>query len=368
MIYKSTWFSVINRRIAAELTRTLIAVLGVIVTIIVSRKFIRILKKAVEGSIGNDVLFKVLALKLLEATVELLPVALFMSVLMVIGRMYRDQEMTALASAGFGLGSVYRALMLCVIPTSIIAFVLATSIMPWTNGQLRQLMNEEGQRLSVDNINAGQFNEFAHGRVVMYVAAIDDNKIMHEVFIRQQQTNGQGLIRAEQGQTLIADHGLYLSLSDGQRILRSAGSVSAIEQFTEYSVRLEEQNPATYDLANSKPTADLWRSSRTEEQVELQRRFSVPLGILFLGLLAAPLAQIAPRGGMYGNLLLAFLIYFAYGNLTRTLHAMIVKNQIAPWPGYFWAYLVLAIIATLLISRFYSWRYWLSRWQEGGSR
>ncbi|MDT8406486.1 MAG: LPS export ABC transporter permease LptF [Methylococcales bacterium] len=367
MIYKNAWFSVINVRIAVELTRTLLAVLGVVVTIIVSRRFIRILKKAVEGSIANNVLLKVLALKLLEAAVQLLPVAVFMSVLMVIGRMYRDQEMTALASAGYGLAAIYRALALSVIPVSLLALLLATSVMPWANGELRQLLTDDGQRLSVDAITAGQFNEFDHGQLVMYVASIDEDKNMHQVFIRQQKGAEQGLIRARQGEAEVAHQGLYLRLSHGQRVLRSADSVSAIEHYKDYSVRLEERVTSVAELAASKATDVLWQSTRIEEQAELQRRVSVPMAIILLSLLAAPLAQIAPRSGIYGNLFLAFLIYFTYSNMTRSLHALIVKNQLPLWPGYGWAYFALSLIVMALLARYYNWRYWLTRWREARS-
>ena len=45
--------SVLDKMIVTDLVRTLIAVLLFIVVIIVSRKFIRILEKAIEGAISN---------------------------------------------------------------------------------------------------------------------------------------------------------------------------------------------------------------------------------------------------------------------------------------------------------------------------
>ena len=87
--------TVLDRTIAGDLAKTLLSVWTVIVVIIVSREFVRVLDKAIEGRVSSETLLSLLALKTLIFSVSLLPDALFMAVLMVIGRMYRDQEMSA---------------------------------------------------------------------------------------------------------------------------------------------------------------------------------------------------------------------------------------------------------------------------------
>ncbi|MDD5322940.1 MAG: LptF/LptG family permease, partial [Methylococcales bacterium] len=111
--------------IAQDLLKTLMAVLTVIVVIIVSRKFIKILDRAIEGQISTETLLAILGLKTIVASIEFLPVALFMAVLMVLGRMYRDQEMSAVSSAGGGAGTIYRAVFLLVLPLTILAVGLS---------------------------------------------------------------------------------------------------------------------------------------------------------------------------------------------------------------------------------------------------
>ena len=71
---------------------------------------------------------------------------------------------------------------------------------------------------------------------------------------------------------------------------------------------------------------------RDHLMAELQRRFSIPLGMLLLSFIAVPLAQIAPRGGVYGNMLVGFLIYFSYGNLLRVSQSWVINETIpAGW-------------------------------------
>ncbi|MGR9037383.1 MAG: LptF/LptG family permease, partial [Gammaproteobacteria bacterium] len=83
--------------IAKDLLKTLLSVWIVIVVIIVSKSFIRVLDKAIEGQVSNETLAWLLGLKTIVAGVAFLPASIFMAILMVLGRMYRDQEMAAFA-------------------------------------------------------------------------------------------------------------------------------------------------------------------------------------------------------------------------------------------------------------------------------
>ena len=79
--------TVLDKMIVKDLFMTVLSVLVVIVVIIVSRKFIRILDDAISGQVSNDTLLSIVGLKTIVAAVEFLPDALFMAVLMVMGRM-----------------------------------------------------------------------------------------------------------------------------------------------------------------------------------------------------------------------------------------------------------------------------------------
>ncbi|MCU0735676.1 MAG: LptF/LptG family permease, partial [Methylotetracoccus sp.] len=110
---------IVDRMITGELARSLLAILSVLVVIIVSRKFLGILARAIEGEVSAEILFTLLLLKILTAVAVLLPPSLFLSVLVVLGRLYRDNEMSVLASSGVGPGRIYRAISWFVIPVAL---------------------------------------------------------------------------------------------------------------------------------------------------------------------------------------------------------------------------------------------------------
>jgi lipopolysaccharide export system permease protein len=105
--------------------------LSVLLLIIISHKLVRYLAKAVDGEISGQAIFSLLSLNMVSMSVVLLPASLFLSVLMVLGRMQRDNEMAALAAGGVGLPRILRAVFTLVIPLSFLAAVLALQLQPW---------------------------------------------------------------------------------------------------------------------------------------------------------------------------------------------------------------------------------------------
>jgi lipopolysaccharide export system permease protein len=102
----------------------------------------------------------------------------------------------------------------------------------------------------------------------------------------------------------------------------------------------------------------LWPSNAKNYIAEFQRRFSIPSGALLLSFIAVPLAQIAPRSGVYGNMLAGFLIYFSYGNLSRISQGWVMTGTIPVWLGGFGVNILLLLIGSFLLARLYGWR-WL---------
>ncbi len=351
--------TVLDKMIVQDLLKTLLSVLTVIVVIIVSRKFIRILDQAIAGQVSNETLLTILGLKTIVASVEFLPVALFMAVLMVLGRMYRDQEMAAISSAGGGSGTIYRAVLLLIFPLSMLTVGLSLYVAPWAEARIDKLMQQDEESSDLRGIAAGKFSEYSQGDLVFYVEKISADKKMHKVFVQNRQHGNVGIINAEAARLKDLSDGRYIIFENGERVQGQPGALNyVIEQFVEYAVRIETK-VATATFNRQALAVDLlWSSDEKSYIAELQRRFSIPLGVLLLSFIAVPLAQIAPRGGVYGNMLVGFLIYFSYGNLIRVSQSWVMSGTIPAWLGGSGVNILLLLIGSFLVARLYGWQ-WL---------
>ena len=349
------FIGILDRMIAWDLFKTVSSVLSVIVIIIVSRKFIKVLALAIEGTISGETAINILGLKIIVAIAAFLPASIFMAILMVLGRMYRDQEMAAISTAGGGVVRIYRAVFLLVFPLSIIAYQFSLYAAPWAEEKMLVLTNKDLETADIRGISAGRFSEYSHGDLVFYTEKIDKNQQMHHIFIQNRQHGKPGTINAKQGFLRNLPGGKYIILSQGERSQGVPGQANFIlEQFDEYAVRIDKKSSAVFYHPDAISTDKLKESVKIEDKVELQKRLSIPLGVIFLSLLAVPLAKLSPRGGVYGSLLFAFLIYFVYGNISRVNYSWLKTETIPLWIGQFWVYLVMLCLTTVLLVRLYS--------------
>ena len=339
-----------------EVAQTVLAVLTVLVTIIVSRKFLSFLTKAIEGEIAGGTLMTLLGLKFLGTLIIFLPAAQFLGLLMVFGRMYRDQEMSMLASAGVGYGRLYRAVAWFIVPLCLLSAYLSLNVLPWSESKVQSLLRQDEKTADLRGIKPGRFNEFSRGDVVLYAESLDDdNGKMKKVFVQSRSGDKNGVTVAESGylkETETGSH--FVVLNQGIRYQGTPGRVDyIISEFAEYAVKIDpdpDNDANVIKRESTIPTAQLLKSKTPRELAELQRRLAVPMGVLLLGLLAIPISRVAPRGGVYGNVVTAFLIFIVYFNLQSVSQGLLINGKAPLWLAYSGVYLLmLALIAFNLI-------------------
>jgi lipopolysaccharide export system permease protein len=283
-----------------------------------------------------------------------------MAILTVIGRMYRDQEISILASSGMGSGRLIRAMGWALVPIFCLSSVLSLVTLPWTEREAQALIKRDEQNADIRGIRAGRFNEFSAGDVVLYAESTTPDNIMHDIFVQSRQNETTGVVIANLGHLEKNPIGEdFVVLNEGRRYQGIPGHVDyVISEFAEYGVRISGPEPeAAARKREAEPTVALLRSVDTKELAELQKRVAVPLGVLFLSLLAVPLARIAPRRGPYGNIFAAFLIYIVYENVLKISQGMLMSGKIAPGVGPLAVYglLTLATAGLFLKQRGWAW-------------
>jgi len=358
--------SILDKMIAWDIFKTLGAVLTIIVTIIVSRKFIKILALAIDGTISGSTAMDILGLKTIVTVVNFLPASIFIAILMVLGRMYREQEMSAFASAGGGAARLYRGVFLLSFPLTLVTAQLSLYAAPWAEEQMLLLTSRDMETADLRGIAAGRFSEYSHGDLVFYTEEIDAQLRMHNIFIQDRQHGKPNVINAKTGLLKELPGGQYVVLEKGERTQGNVGEGDfTLETFNEYAVRIDKKTSPINYHHEAMSTSKLLASDQIYDKVELQKRIAVPLGVFFLSFLAVPLAKLSPRSGSYGSLLFAFLIYFIYGNINQVNQSWMLKQTIPLWLGYFWVYLSLTGLGFLLLIRLYGLKWLLLKLKFG---
>lgn len=357
---------VVSRYLVKEVLQSLVVVLAVLLLIFIGRHFARYLAEAAAGDLPAELILRLLSMLTISASVLLIPFAFFISVLLAFGRLYRDSEMTALAAAGVGVGRVARPVMaLAVLLAGLVAW-LALYAAPWAAERGLVVREHAEAESDLASIGAGQFREIGADRSVFYVEGLSaERSVMNHVFVQRTTTDTTSIFAANSGYQYVDENSgdRYLVLLDGKRYEGSPGSAEfRIHEYAKASFRIEpEEVRARVRKRDAIPTAMLIGSTDKRDVAELQRRVSMPLSVLLLGLLAVLLSRTSPREGRYARLFGAILIYVIYNNLMGAAQSWVQRGVVEPAIGMWWVHGLLAITIVWLLGQHYGWRYIIAR-------
>ena len=106
----------LDRYVIGEVWLTTLAVAVVLLAILVSTRLARILAQALAGDLPATAVLTVIVWKTVQKLSVVLPLAVFLAQLLVLGRLNRDHELAAMAASGYGPPQLLRVLLLACAP------------------------------------------------------------------------------------------------------------------------------------------------------------------------------------------------------------------------------------------------------------
>lgn len=349
-------FSLIDRYMLREFLLNLIAVVGVLWLIYVATRFARYLADAAVGNLPADVIFSLLWLNSLGALSVLLPIATFLAVLLGLGRMSADNELTVIAACGIPGNRVRRNVLVFSGVMATIVAVLALFIVPDVLSGRYQLEQKAKVTANTTGLVAGSFKESQRGDWTFYSQGISaETGQLQNVFIEIQREPKPLIFRADRGHFEVDPNSgdKYLILEEGYRYEGDAGDRDfVIAQYASHSLLVEKGGQQLYrEKAKATPTAVLLARGSNEDLAEVQWRVSSAVMTVILGLLAMTLSHAGPRQGRYAGLMPAVLVYIVYSNLVGVSRAWVEKGDMSPWLGLLWVHILMLFIWWLLTNR-----------------
>lgn len=362
--------AIANRYIFKEAAQTWMAVTAVLLLILITNQFAQVLGEAASSRLPKDAVFQVLLLTCVQYLTILIPVGLFLSILLALGRLYRDSEMYALMACGIGPAQLYRPLLLFGGTLAVIVGLLALEVSPAAVREVRQIVQEAREHSDLRVMEAGRFVSFGQTDAVAYAEQVSADGHLHNVFVQRRNEAGVEVIVAEEAwQEDTADPNVkMLTFRRGRRYEGEPGSARfRIVEFAEHGIpySLPTQVTQSTEPESRSPVA-LFNSSDLADTAELQWRISVPVMAMVLAFLAVPLGRSSPRQGRYAGLGAGVLIYISYANLLGAAKVWVERGKVPPLIGMWWVHALFAIGAVVLLMVRYGsprWPGWL-RWRR----
>jgi lipopolysaccharide export system permease protein len=344
----------LDRYLLREVTVTFIAVTGVLLIILLSNQLARVLGQAVQSGFPGSVVLALIGLTTLQQLTVLVPVGLYLGIVLALGRLYHESEMTAMAACGVGALRIYRPVALLTVLVVALLAVLSYRVVPAAGVRAQEIRVEALRSAQFGSLEAGRFRSFAGGDIVFYAERVRPNGQLEGVFVQRRVGDRVEIAVAERAEQRGAGQAEQLFvLYDGHRYEGVPGALEwRVVTFKEHGipVRMPEVK-AKGEKLSLKPTSSLIGSRDNGDRSELAWRTAMPVMALTLMLLAVPLAKLQPRQGRFARVGLALLAYFVYSNLVAADRAWIDKGIVGGALGIWWVHLLPIGLAALLVWR-----------------
>jgi len=348
---------IFKQALRKELSFTTGGVFLVLVTIMITTLVIRILGFAANGTVNPKDAFVLIALATLGYMAVLLTVSLFVAVLIVLVRWYKDSEMIVWFASGLSVTNLIRPILQFAIPLIVIIALLALFVWPWSNRESTLISQRFQQRDDVSMVTAGQFKESAKADRVFFIEELDPDKSEVKNIFAADSKNGRlsiavastGFIQNSEGgeKSIVLNNGRRYEGLPNQPDFR-------ILEFNEYTTKIRNKEALAPPPRDREKSVTELLSTADPAQINANRaellwRIGLPLMALGLVLIAIPLAYVNPRLGNYTAMFYAILIYLIYSNLLNLSQNFVSQGKINVYMGIWPIHIIALLAATILI-------------------
>ena len=392
---------ILRRYMTQQVASTTALVLGFLVVMMLGGRLIRYFGIAAEGNLDISLLFTIIGYNLPYFLELILPLAFFIALMLVFGRLYVDQEMAVINASGVSRGKLGRLMTPLILALFVGEAALSIVGKPWGVRSSESVWQQQALTSAFDLIRPNQF--ISSGNYHLYVGSLsDDKKQLQDVILIQSEPKPKGsaaknaavdvnnnidpetaeqLNIPELPNALISNNDIskdtitlakraqqvdtgssgvtQLDLFQGRRYEVGAGSLKYNQVgFDRYRITLTESSKEVITEANIETQAigPLWQAATGSTAVnsenalraaqgELGYRLALPWLMIIAPMLAVPLAQVRPRQGRWLRLFPSILLFVSCALGIISLKNAVSKGSVSVWA---YAWLVLGFMALAL--------------------
>jgi lipopolysaccharide export system permease protein len=336
-----------------ELWRSFIGTLVVLLTVLLTMLLIRILSQATRGAFAPADLSLVLSYTLIGQLPVMVALAVFVAVVTVLSRLWRDSEMVVWQVSGASQFAFIKPLMKMAWPAIALVALCTLAARPWAQNQTEVLKQRYEQRSDMARVAPGQFQTSADGKRVFFIDSHSDGQqTARNVFMVTTDKGLESVVTARQG-LLQHDQGVrYLVLTQGERTQTDLKTgEKTLSSFNTARIAVGEAPNVALRVPEprSMSTLDLLVVNTRQAHGELIWRFGLIWATFNMVLAGLSLAAGNARRNSNWNLVYALLVFVVYFNLLTLSQSWVNQGKLAWVPALLLIHGGLTLGALLLI-------------------
>lgn len=322
---------IIARYLSTKILFSTLAVSIVLSLVVMSGRIARYISAAADGQLALSLIFPVVFFRMPQLLEIILPVSLLLGILMSIGELNDNNEMTVIKATGMSEARIMAIGMGAALFVAFVVALFSFYVSPKGNAYVGQLVNAQGMKSELSQLSPNTFYELENNGGTVYAGMVDtERRGMSDVFVFRPEpissrfdanTNEvsprQTIIYASHGyQEFREEGGFYFVLEDGVQFEGVPGQQDfLVTEFERYSQRIEEpddQVNAFTTEQESRVITELFGQSDPQSVAELHWRLSLPVSVLLMAAIAFPLSRSNPRQSRYYLLIPSLIMFLLY--------------------------------------------------------
>lgn len=277
-----------------------------------------------------------------------IPMASLLGILLALGRLSGDSEITAFKASGISLYELFFPISIFSIATYLITTFLVFYGLPWGNLGFKSMLYVIAQSKADIEIKERVFNDIFDGLVVFVDRVPIQGKKMEGILIHDERDK-------ERTNTIFASGGFIVSNPNSKEVILrlNNGEIHRFEprnntyqkiQFNTYDLKLElaktlqsmgkklkEHEMSIEEIKEKIEKKRLSKEDTTSQEVELHKRYAIPFACLVFGLIGVPLGIQPRRSGRSYGFILCIIIILAYYISLTAFEILAMRKTIPPF-------------------------------------
>ncbi|PKN70602.1 MAG: LPS export ABC transporter permease LptF [Deltaproteobacteria bacterium HGW-Deltaproteobacteria-12] len=357
---------IINRYIFKEIAFPFLIILFVLTFVLLMGKLLQIMDLMVNKGINTFAIVKLIVFLLPSFLLFTIPIALLIAILIAMGRLSADNEITVLRASGVSLTQLYYPIALASLLTFAFTIIIGYFLVPQSNFASKRLLFDIAQQNAGIGIKEKVFNADFKGMVIYAEKIPIDGQYMEGVIISDTRL-------ADEPNTIIAKKASLVSNPETLTVkLRlENGSIHTVSSgfknyrkidFKTYDINLNLSDAITGIQEAAKSSTDMTMSELLSKMkkpgldqaeirelaIEVHKKFSVPLSCILFALLAVPLGITGHRAVKSRGFAVGIIVVSLYYLLRIGGEALVETGRLSPEIGVWTPNLIFALLGVSL--------------------
>lgn len=358
---------IINRYIFKEIALPFIIILFVLTFVLLMGKILQIMDLIINKGVSVFSIAKIIIFLMPSFMLFTIPIALLIAILIAMGRLSADNEITALKNAGISLVQMYYPVAIASLITFILTILISYFLVPHSNFATKRMLFNIAQQNASIGIKEKVFNaDFKDFLIYAEKIPVNQNYLEGVIISDNRMIGEQNTILAKKAFLVSNPESMTVKLRLEEGAIHTVSSDLKHYRkvdFKSYDINLDLSTTLANLDNSSKSSTEMTMTELLERMkkpgldkaavrelaIEVHKKFSIPLSCIFFGLLALPLGIRSHRSVKSRGFAVGLIVVSLYYLLRIGGEALVETGYLSPEIGVWIPNLIFALAGISLL-------------------